>query len=61
MTEQERINFCLDYVANILEYRATDKSRDASARMAYNSALTMLLYAMQGQSEIISQFDERGE
>lgn len=61
MNEQERINFCLDYMANILEYRATDKNRDASARMAYNSALIMLLSAMQGKSEIISQFDERGE
>lgn len=41
----------------ILEKRATDPNRSVEQRMAYNSALCMVLYALGENEECLNQFD----
>lgn len=47
----------LDKVTDILEKRATDAERNLDQRMSYNSALIMVLYALQENEECLRQFD----
>lgn len=42
---------------NILEKRACDKSRTPDARIAYDSAICMIIYALQENEECLDQFD----
>lgn len=52
---QERL---IDKVCEILEFRATDPNREADMKIAYNSALIMLLYALDENEECLCQFEE---
>lgn len=52
---QERL---IDKVCEILEFRATDPNRKVDMRIAYNSALIMLSYALQENEECLHQFEE---
>ena len=47
----------IDRVLKILEKRATDESRPIEMRMAYNSALVMLIYALNENGAAVAQFD----
>jgi hypothetical protein len=42
----------------LIERRAVDPRRTLAQRMAYNSALTMLLYALDESAECLAQFDD---
>ena len=53
----ERMIECLNHVARILEKRATDETRSRETRLAYDSALIMLLYALNEDDQMIAQFD----
>ena len=47
----------LEYACTILEKRATDKNREPAARIAYDSAICMIQYALTEQYECLAQFD----
>ena len=47
----------VDYALQILEKRATDEKCNADERMAYNSALCIMLYALSDNYECLAQFD----
>lgn len=47
----------MDTVLKILEKRATDEARSPEVRNAYNTALILVLSALEGREEIINQFD----
>ena len=55
---EERMLECLNHVARILEKRATDETRSRELRLAYDSALIMLLYALNEDDQMIAQFDD---
>ena len=42
----------------LIQRRAVDPRRTVSQRMSYNSALTMLLYAINENAECLAQFDD---
>jgi hypothetical protein len=42
----------------LIQRRAVDPRRTVSQRMSYNSALTMLLYAVNENAECLAQFDD---
>ena len=42
----------------LIQRRAVDPRRTVSQRMSYNSALTMLLYAISENAECLAQFDD---
>ena len=48
-----------DYLAELLEHRATDEGRDSQMCIAYNNALTMLIYAMRNDWTALEDFDDR--
>ena len=41
----------------ILKKRAVDEDRNASARAAYNNAISIVTYALEENKECLSQFD----
>lgn len=47
----------LDYALTILKKRAVDKNRNVSARAAYNSAISIVTYALEENKEYLSRFD----
>ena len=47
----------IDQVLKILEKRATDESRPIEMRMAYDSALIMLIYALKEDGAAVAQVD----
>ena len=53
---EEKMN-AIDYALQILEKRATDEERSVEERMAYNSALCIMLYALSDNYECLAQFD----
>lgn len=42
----------------LISRRAVDPRRTLAQRMSYNSALTMLLYAIEENAECLAQFDD---
>jgi hypothetical protein len=42
----------------LIQRRAVDPRRTVAQRMSYNSALTMLLYAVNENAECLAQFDD---
>lgn len=52
----EKLRLC-EQVANILEIRANDPTRSHEERFSYESALSMLRYALAGNAECLAQFD----
>lgn len=42
----------------LIQRRAVDPRRTPTQRMSYNSALTMLLYAVNENAECLAQFDD---
>lgn len=52
---QERL---INKVCEILEFRATDPNRQVDMKIAYNSALIMLLYALKENEGCLHQFEE---
>lgn len=58
---QDSTNFKTDELINkalkILEKRACDPHRTPEARIAYDSAICMIIYALQGQEDCLNQFD----
>lgn len=47
----------METVLEILERRATDENRSIEVRNAYNTALILVLSALEGKQEIINQFN----
>lgn len=47
----------VERACEIIEKRATDTDRDYRERFAYNSALVMILYALEENEECLNQFD----
>lgn len=47
----------IDLAIEILDKRASDMERNPSARSAYNSAVTMLVYALEEKEDCLRQFD----
>lgn len=47
----------LDYALTILKKRAEDEDRNANARAAYNSAISIVTYVLEENEECLSQFD----
>ena len=47
----------IDKALKIMEKRACDENRSSESRMAYNSAICMITYALQANEECIDQFD----
>lgn len=52
-----KYNDIFDDLCAILEKRATDSNRSEEMRSAYNSALTMVLYALHNDRNALAQFD----
>ena len=53
----ERQTELINYALKIIEKRATDPDRTTAQRIAYDSALCMLLYAINEDEECLAQFD----
>jgi hypothetical protein len=51
-------NDIMDDLCRILEHRASCPDRSQEMRLAYNNALCMLLYALNGDRTALAQFDE---
>lgn len=55
------VNFKTDELINkalkIMEKRACDEKRSPESRIAYNSAICMIIYALQDNEECLDQFD----
>ena len=51
------VNPCFPLLLEILERRASDEGRDAWSRVAYDNALQMVQYALDGDMECLSQFN----
>ena len=47
----------IDKALKIMEKRACDENRSSESRMAYNSAICMITYALQENEECLDQFD----
>ena len=47
----------IDKALKIMEKRACDENRPPESRMAYNSAICMIIYALQENEECLNQFD----
>lgn len=56
-TENARDIF--DYLLDILAHRTKDDERDINMRLAYDNALTMLIYALHNDWVSLGQFDDR--
>jgi hypothetical protein len=48
----------LNEAIRLISRRAVDPRRTLTQRMSYNSALTMLLYAINENAECLAQFDD---
>lgn len=47
----------IDKALKIMEKRACDEKRSPESRIAYNSAICMIIYALQENEECLNQFD----
>lgn len=53
----ERQHELIQRALDIMEKRANKEDLSRGARCAYNSAIIMIIYALQGNEECLNQFD----